>query len=301
MIPQVLVILALALIGYVGDAVKIIKEPYQALVERLGRYNRTLKPGVNYVIPFLETIVIKALMSERVLDIPPQQAITKDNVPLTVNAVVYWQILDLRRAYYAIDDVGNALENLTITVLRSKIGKMELQETFSSRDVINQDLLAQLDDATDAWGVKVIRVEVQDIMPAPAIMESMERERAAEIQKRAEILEAEGQAQSIERIATALNMQPSNREFLKYLIAQKYVDGNYKLSESDNSKVVFMDPKAMSDNLLYLFDSVFDESTLRRGNGRSKSLLNKAMTQAEIKSKNEPNGEDGQENPSADN
>lgn len=295
MLPPFLVILALVLIGYVWGSVKIIKEPYQALIERLGRYNRTLKPGVNYVIPFLETIAIKALMSERVLDIPPQQAITKDNVPLTVNAVVYWQILELRRAYYAIDDVGNALENLTVTVLRSKIGKMELQETFSSRDVINQDLLAELDDATDAWGVKVIRVEVQDIVPAPAIVESMEHERAAEIRKRAEILEAEGQAHSIERIAEALNMQPSNREFLKYLIAQKYVDGNYKLSESDNSKVVFMDPKAMSDNLLYLFDSVFDESTLRRGNG-SQSLLKKTMTQPEIKSKNEPHGDEGADN-----
>lgn len=300
MIPPFLVILALGLISYLLGSVRIIKEPYQALTERLGRYNRTLKPGVNYVIPFLDTIVIKALMSERVLDIPPQQAITKDNVPLKVNAVVYWQIIELKRAYYAIDDVGNALENLTVTVLRSKIGKMDLQETFSSRDVINQDLLAELDDATDAWGVKVLRVEVQDIEPAPAILESMERERAAEIKKRAEILDAEGQAQSIERIATALNMPPSNREFLKYLIAQKYVDGNYKLSESDNSKVVFMDPKAMSDNLLYLFDSVFDESTLRRGNGRSQGRLNKAITQAEIKSKNEPLDEDGQEDPPAD-
>jgi len=301
MLQPIIVLVVLALIFYGGGSVKIIKEPYQALIERLGRYNRTLKPGVNFVIPFLETIVIKALMSERVLDIPPQQAITKDNVPLTVNAVVYWQILDLRRAYYAIDDVGNALENLTITVLRSKIGKMELQETFSSRDVINQDLLAQLDDATDAWGVKVIRVEVQDIVPAPAIVESMETERAAEIKKRAEILEAEGQAESIERIATALNMQPSNREFLKYLIAQKYVDGNYKLSESDNSKVVFMDPKAMSDNLFYLFDSVFDESKMGKTNGRSKSLVNKAITQAEIQSKEDSNGDEGQENPSADN
>lgn len=301
MIPPFLVILALALISYVWGSVKIIKEPYQALIERLGRYNRTLKPGLNYVWPFLETIVIKALMSERVLDIPPQQAITKDNVPLTANAVVYWQILDLRRAYYAIDEVGNALENLTVTVLRSKIGKMDLQETFSSRDVINQDLLAQLDDATDAWGVKVIRVEVQDIAPAPAILESMERERAAEIQKRADILEAEGQAQSIERIATALNMEPSNQEFLKYLIAQKYVDGNYKLSESDNSKVMFMDPKAMSDGLFYLFESVFDSSQPGRINGRSRSMLNQTMTQAEPLSKEAPNGDEEQENPSDNN
>lgn len=259
MLPAVLIVVVLVLIAYVWGAVRIIKEPYAALVERLGRYNRTLKPGVSFVVPFLDTIVIEALMSERVFDIPPQQAITNDNVPLTADAVVYWQILDLRRAYYQIDNIEVALKTLTSTILRSEIGQMNLDQTFSSRKEINQALLRQLDESTESWGAKVTRVEVQEITPAPAVLESMELERAAEIKKQAVILEAEGNVESIELLARALNMNPNSPDFLKFVIAQKYVEANSKLGESDNSKLIFMDPKDMSFSISNLLGSMLEK------------------------------------------
>lgn len=259
-IPIILIILILVLIIYVwGGAVRIIKEPYAALVERLGKYHRTLNPGVNTIVPFLDTIVIEALMSERVFDIQPQQAITNDNVPLTADAVVYWRILNLQRAYYEIDNIEVALKTLTATILRSEIGQMNLDQTFSSRKQINQSLLKQLDESTESWGVKVIRVEVQEITPAPAVLESMELERAAEIKKNATILEAQGNVESIGLLARALGMNPNSPEFLKFVIAQKYVEANAKLGESENSKLIFMDPKEMSLSITSLLSSVFDK------------------------------------------
>lgn len=255
MLPAILVLLGLVLIIGIFSSIRIIKEAHEALVERLGRYNRKLRPGVNLVVPFMENIVIEALMSERVLEIPPQQAITKDSVSLKVDAVVYWRILDLKRAYYAIDNVETAIANLTLTTLRSAIGRMDLDQTFSSRKEINKALLQQLDESTGEWGVKVTRVEVRDITPAKTVIESMELERAAEIRRRASILDAQGDAESMERMAQALKLEPNSPEFLKFLIAQRYVDANYKLGDSDNAKVVFMDPKAMTEAMAELIGS----------------------------------------------
>lgn len=254
MIQTLLVFLILIAIA-IFSSIRIIKEPYNALVVRLGQYNRTLKSGVNFIIPVVEYIAIEALMSERVVDIPPQQAITKDSVSLTIDAVVYWRILNLQKAYYSIDNVERAIGNLALTTLRSKIGQMNLDQTYASRKEINQDLLRQLDESTESWGVKVTRVEVRDITPAKTVIESMELERAAEIKRRAAIKEAQGEAQSLELMAKALQMEPSSQEFLKFLIAQKYVDANYRLSDSENAKVVFMDPKAMSEAMTHLLGS----------------------------------------------
>ncbi|MCD8486465.1 MAG: paraslipin [Desertifilum sp.] len=254
MLQAFLAILALiSAIGLVGS-IRVIKEAHEALVERLGRYNRRLKPGLNFIVPFIETIVIEALMSERVLEVPPQQAITKDSVSLKADAVVYWQILDLRRAYYAIDNVEMGIRNLILTMLRSDIGQMNLDETFASRKEINQSLLRQLDEGTGTWGVKITRVEVRDITPAKTVIDSMELERAAEIRKRAAILDAQGSAESMEILAQALKLDPNSREFLKFLVAQRYVEANQKLGESPNSKVVFMDPKALTHAMAELIE-----------------------------------------------
>lgn len=254
MLQAFLAILVLLIaIGVVGS-VRVIKEAHEAIVERLGRYNRRLKPGLNFIIPFIETIIIEALMSERVLEVPPQQAITKDSVSLKADAVVYWQILDLRRAYYAIDNVETGIRNLILTMLRSEIGQMNLDETFASRREINQSLLRQLDEGTGSWGVKITRVEVRDITPAKTVIDSMELERAAEIRKRATILDAQGSAESMEILAEALNLRTNSREFLKFLVAQRYVEANQKLGESANSKIVFMDPKALTEAMTELIE-----------------------------------------------
>lgn len=245
----------LIIIGSAVGSVKIINEGNEALVERLGRYNRKLTPGLNLVLPFIDTIVVEETSREKVLGIEPQQAITKDNVSLKVDAVVYWQILDLEKAFYAVEDIELAIENLVLTTLRSAIGQLELEQTYSSRTAINQALLQQLDEATAAWGVKVTRVEVRDITPAKTVMDSLELERAAESKKRAAILEAEGTVKSVELLSQAMQSQVQSREVLQYLVAQRYVDASQKLSASPNAKVVFMDPKALTEAMTDLIST----------------------------------------------
>ena len=257
---SIIAALALIAVGYIVGSVRTISEGNEALVERLGKYHKKLTPGLNFIVPFLDSIVLEEPIKERVLDTEPQEAITRNNVSLKVDAVLYWRILQLERTYYAVEDVETALQNLATTTLRSEIGRMDLAQTFSSRNEINQSLLQQLDDATATWGVKVTRVEVQKIAPARTVMEAMELERAAESKKKAAISEAEGKkraaieeaegaVQSMKLISEALKNNTNSREILRYLVAQKYVDANYRLGDSPNSKVVFMDPKALTEAL----------------------------------------------------
>lgn len=240
--------LILVALGYSVGSIKIVNEGNEALTERLGQYNRKLNPGLNFIIPFIDVIVVEETTRERVLGIEPQQAITRDNVSLKADAVVYWQIFDLEKAYYAVEDIELAIQNLVVTTLRSEIGKLELEQTYSSRSTINQALLHQLDDATATWGVKVTRVEVREITPAQRVLESLEKERAAESERRASILETEGIVASIEMLSKALQLDPTrSREVLQFLVAQRYVEANEKLGSSANSKVVFMDPKSLTE------------------------------------------------------
>ncbi|MEM0979116.1 MAG: SPFH domain-containing protein [Cyanobacteria bacterium P01_H01_bin.58] len=264
--PSIFAILALVVIGYTVGSVRIVNQGNQALVERLGRYHRKLRPGLNFVVPFLDTIVWEESMRERLLDVPPQAAITRDNVALDVDAVVYWKILDLERTYYEVEDIQGAIRELVITTLRSEIGKLELEQTFSSRDGLNQALLDQLDEATEPWGVKVTRVEVQSINPPESVLESMQQQQAAELKRRATVLEAagdqeasvkraQGTVDSIQLLAEALKGRPDAQEILKFLIAQQYVEANQKLGESNNSKVLFMDPKFLTEGIMDLMNS----------------------------------------------
>ncbi|NER85387.1 MAG: SPFH/Band 7/PHB domain protein [Leptolyngbya sp. SIO1D8] len=269
--PSIFAILALVVIGYTVGAVRIINQGNQALVERLGRYHRKLRPGLNFIVPFLDTIVLEESMREKLLDVDPQSAITRDNVALDVDAVVYWKILDLERTYYEIEDIEAAIRELVVTTLRSELGKMPFERTFSSRDELNQALLDQLDEATEPWGVKVTRVEVQSINPPESVLESMQQQQAAELKRRATVLEAEGDqeatvkraqgtVESIQLLSQALKERPDSREILNFLIAQQYVEANQKLGESNNSKVLFMDPKALSEGLVDLINTPTDST-----------------------------------------
>ncbi|MEO1070526.1 MAG: paraslipin, partial [Cyanobacteria bacterium J06638_6] len=172
--PQIIGIFALIIIGYTVGSVRIINQGTEALVERLGKYHRKLRPGLNFIVPVLDYIVLRDSVREQLLDVDKQAAITKDNVSLDVDAVVYWRILELELTYYAIENVEQAIEELVITTLRSEIGKMEFERTFSSRDELNRALLSQLDEATEPWGVKVTRVEVQEITPPEEVRRSMQ-------------------------------------------------------------------------------------------------------------------------------
>ncbi|HZG38690.1 MAG TPA: stomatin-like protein [Nodosilinea sp.] len=261
--PSIIGILALIIIGYTVGSVRIINQGTEALVERLGRYHRKLKPGLNFIVPALDYIVLRDSVREQILDVAKQGAITRDNVSLEVDAVVYWRILELELTYYAIENVEQGIEELVITTLRSEIGKMEFEKTFSSRDELNRALLSQLDEATEPWGVKVTRVEVQEITPPDEVRRSMQLQQAAELKRRATVLEAQGEqeaaikraeatVQSIQMLSRALQNQGDTSEILNYLLAQRYVDANQRLGESENSKVVFMDPKMLTEGIMEL-------------------------------------------------
>ncbi len=267
---SILAPMILVIIGYTIGSTKIVNEGNQALVERLGRYHKKLDPGLNYIIPFVDRIAVEDTVREQVLDIPPQQAITKDNISLEVDAVVLWRVIDLKEAYYAVEDVELAIQNLVTTTLRSMIGELDLSDTYSSRSDLNRKLLYQLDEATAGWGVKVTRVELQEIKPPKTILESLERERAAMSEKQATISQAEGTVKSIQILSSALQSQTNSQQILQFLIAERYVDANQKLGESPNSKVVFMDPKALSEALTDLISTPDAPIDGTRSNGLTK-------------------------------
>ena len=254
MVSSILAILSFLIAGYTVGSVRIIKEGNAALVERLGKYNRKLEPGVNMIVPLVESVVLEDSLREQTLDIEPQRAITKDSVNLEVDAIIYWRIYDLERTYYAIENVEFAMQELVITTLRSEVGKMDFQSLFSSRDEINRALLRELDQATEPWGLKVNRVEIQKLDPPQNVLDAMQRERAAIYEKNAKISEAQADVESMRLLSEAIANTGNGREVLHYLLAQRYVAANQKIGESDNSKVLFMDPKALTEGLVDLMN-----------------------------------------------
>ncbi|NJR65147.1 MAG: SPFH/Band 7/PHB domain protein [Leptolyngbyaceae cyanobacterium CRU_2_3] len=190
-----LVLMVLGGAGVAGS-VRIVNQGNEVLVERLGSYNRKLEPGLNFTMPFLDRVAYQETIREKVLDIPPQSCITRDNVSITVDAIIYWRIVDMERAYYKVQNLQSAMTNLVMTQIRAEMGSLELDETFTARSEINEILLRELDTATDPWGVKVTRVELRDIIPSKAVQESMELQMSAERRKRAAILTSEGERES---------------------------------------------------------------------------------------------------------
>ena len=193
----------------VAKSITIIPQSSTKIIERLGRYHATLNPGINIIMPFIDkarTIIVmrnkryyystEIDLREQVYDFDKQNVITKDNVQTEINALLYFQIVDPFKAVYEINNLPNAIEKLTQTTLRNIIGEMELDETLTSRDTINTKLRAVLDDATNKWGIKVNRVELQDINPPLSVLQAMEKQMQAERNKRAEILNSEGEKQS---------------------------------------------------------------------------------------------------------
>jgi len=203
-----IVIVVLALL-FVKMAVVIIPQSETRIIERLGKYYATLNPGINVIIPFIDRAKVMVGISrgryvytssidlrEQVYDFDKQNVITKDNIQMQINALLYFQIVDPFRAVYEINNLPNAIEKLTQTTLRNIIGEMELDQTLTSRDTINTKLRAVLDDATNKWGIKVNRVELQDITPPASVLQAMEKQMQAERNKRATILQSEGQKQA---------------------------------------------------------------------------------------------------------
>lgn len=213
----ILACVAVVVVVVIASGIKIIPQSQTAIIERLGRYDRTLQSGLNIIIPFIErprAIYSRATVAaggnryavirtttmidlrEQVYDFPKQSVITKDNVVTQINALLYFQIMDPMKAVYEIENLPDAIEKLTQTTLRNVVGGMELDQSLTSRDIINSKLRTVLDEATNKWGVKVTRVELQDITPPDSVRDAMEQQMQAERRRRAQILLAEGEKQS---------------------------------------------------------------------------------------------------------
>jgi regulator of protease activity HflC (stomatin/prohibitin superfamily) len=191
----VLIVFGVGLIAYAAAAIKIVRQYEKGLVERFGRYARTIDPGLNFIIPFIEQVQ-RVDMREQVVDVPPQEVITKDNVVVTVDAVVYYQATDPVKLKYNVASFIVAATKLAQTNLRNIIGDLQLDEALTSRETINTQLREILDDATDVWGTKVVRVEIQRIEPPADVTDAMHRQMKAERDRRAVVTEAEGQKRS---------------------------------------------------------------------------------------------------------
>lgn len=247
-----IVAILIVLMGYALGSAKLINEGNEALVERLGRYHRKLKPGLNFIVPVVDQIVMEDTTREQVLDIKPQKVITNDNVYLEVDGVINWRITDMEKSYYKIDDIQIALNNLVMVELRASIAERSLNDTIASRSEMSSGLLKSLNETTVDWGVQIIRVDIQSITPPESVQKSMAEEQAADIRRKAAIKEAQGQKEAatlraeatkaaVQKIGEALGTS-DKKEILKFLLAQEYVQASQSLGASENAKIVFLDP-----------------------------------------------------------
>ena len=191
-----LIIVCILVLWVLESCIKIVPQPYAIVLERLGAYRTTWNTGIHFKVPFIERVARKVNLKEQVVDFPPQPVITKDNVTMQIDTVVFFQITDPKLFAYGVENPIMAIENLSATTLRNIIGDMELDETLTSREVINTKMRASLDVATDPWGIKVNRVELKNIIPPAAIQDAMEKQMKAERERREAILIAEGEKRS---------------------------------------------------------------------------------------------------------
>ncbi|HEY9702929.1 MAG TPA: paraslipin [Allocoleopsis sp.] len=220
-------------LGFAVGSAKIINEGEQALVTRLGKYNRTISPGLRFVLPGLEKIVIEDTIGEKILEIQPRQTLTKDNISVQVNAVIYWQVLDLETAYYAVENVENALKNLVLNTAFFLIGEINIKQIGGMRKQINQILLKELEEKSNDWGIKINRVEIQELKIDPKIEEVLKLEWIAETKQSTVALEMQATQTMIELLGKALNDHPQSKEILNFLVAQKYIDVSQQIGNNN--------------------------------------------------------------------
>lgn len=240
-------ILAILLIIIIATTIRIVPQSKAYVVERIGAYNRTCNVGLHILIPFLDRVVNKVSLKEHVVDFAPQPVITKDNVTMQIDTVVYYQITDPKLFTYGVDRPINAIENLTATTLRNIIGDLELDETLTSRDIINSRMRSILDEATDPWGIKVHRVEVKNIIPPRDIQEAMEKQMRAERERREAILQAEGK-----KTASILNAEGDKEAMILRATADKEAKIAIAEGEAEALRLVY---EAQAKGIRYINDA----------------------------------------------
>lgn len=245
-----IIILLLVVLG-----IKIIPQSRAKVIERLGSYHATLQTGVHYVIPFIDRVASDVTLKEIVRDFAPQPVITKDNVTMQIDTVVYFQITDPKLYTYGVENPVNAIENLTATTLRNIIGELELDQTLTSRDIINSKMRSILDEATDPWGIKVNRVEVKNIIPPRDIQEAMEKQMRAERERREKILQAEGEKKAAILIAEGEKESAILRADAKRETHIREAEGE--------AQAILKVSEAQAESLKLLKDAKIDEAVLK--------------------------------------
>ena len=248
-------IIVIVIIVIVAAGIKIIPQSKAYVVERLGAYDRTMETGLHYRVPIIDRVANVVSLKETVKDFAPQPVITKDNVTMQIDTVVYYQITDSKLYTYGVDNPISAIENLTATTLRNIIGELELDETLTSRDIINSKMRAILDEATDPWGIKVNRVEVKNILPPRDIQDAMEKQMRAERERREAILKAEGEKKAAILIA-------EGEKESAILRAEAKKESQIKEAEGEAAAIVKIQ-EATAQGLKLLKDAKMDDSVLK--------------------------------------
>ena len=255
MTPYFVGAVAILAIYLIAKGVNIVPQAENWLVERFGKYAATLKPGLNLINPIFSKISKKIDIREQVLDLPPQGIISEDNATVKVDGVVFYKILDPYKSYYGIENLQWAVTNLALTSLRSIMGRMTLDQSLSSRDKINTELLHILDSATDSWGAKITRVEIKDIVPPEALQHAMSLQMKAERERRATVLEAEAQKESQEKKAQGFKLAQILEAEARKESAMRDAEARERLAEAEANAINFVASALKAtggDPLIYL-------------------------------------------------